>query len=120
MSRLVLLESPYAKQDAGTHEHPAFPGSSYQFIVYARRCTRDSVLRGEAPFPSHLIYTQSGILDDTSAGERQLGIDAGTAWLGKAEAVVVYTDYGVSRGMQHRIEHARGMGLPIETREIGK
>jgi len=64
--------------------------------------------------------TQSGILDDTNAGERQLGIDAGTAWLGKAEAVVVYTDYGVSRGMQHRIEHARGMGLPIETREIGK
>lgn len=46
-------------------------------VEYARACVRDSVLRGEAPIASHLLFTQPGILDDAKPEERQLGIDAG-------------------------------------------
>ena len=42
-------------------------------------CLRDSLLRGEGPITSHLLYTQPGVLDDQIPEERQMGIDAGLA-----------------------------------------
>jgi hypothetical protein len=104
--RLVILESPYA-------------GDVEANIEYARRCVRHSLSLGEAPIASHLLYTQPGILDDSVAIERQWGIDAGLAWRRVAEASVVYTDRGVSRGMEYGIEAAKKAGLPIEIRTIG-
>lgn len=104
--RLVIIESPYA-------------GDVEANVAYARRCVRDSLLRGEAPIASHLLYTQPGILDDDIPAERQQGIDAGLAWRVVAHASVVYTDRGISRGMQYGIVEARAAGLPVEFRQIG-
>ena len=89
----ILIESPFAG-DVATH------------IIYARRAMKDSFARGEAPWCSHLIYTQEGILDDTISGERAQGIEAGLLWGSYADITAVYTDYGISRGMKQGIARA--------------
>lgn len=103
--RLVILESPYA-------------GDIEANVEYARAAIRDALSRGEAPIASHLLYTQPGILKDEVPQERQWGIDAGLAWGRVAEATVVYTDRGTSRGMEYGISAAKAAGRPIEYRSI--
>lgn len=73
---------------------------------------------GEAPIASHLLYTQPGVLRDEIPDERQRGISAGLAWLRVAEAVVVYTDRGISVGMNQGIEAAISAGVSVEFREL--
>ena len=101
----VILESPYA-------------GNIERNIEYARAAVHDSLMRGEAPIASHLLYTQDGVLDDTVPNERQLGIDAGHAWMEAAEAVVFYVDLGMSKGMQAAAIRAGEIGKPCEERYI--
>ncbi len=103
--RLVILESPYA-------------GEVEANVAYARRCLRDSLRRGESPIASHLLYTQPGVLDDAVPVERQQGIDAGLAWRRVAEASVVYTDRGISKGMEYGIKAAEQAGIPVEYRRL--
>lgn len=103
--RLVIIESPFAG-DIGAN------------IDYARACVRDSLLRGEAPIASHLLYTQTGVLDDNIPSERQHGIDAGLAWRAVAYASVVYTDHGISKGMEYGIKAATESGIAVEYRSI--
>lgn len=67
--------------------------------LYLRACLHDSLIRGEAPFASHAIYTQQGVLCDTIPGQRALGIEAGFEWWKGAHKVVFYTDLGWSAGM---------------------
>ena len=105
--KLVILESPYA-------------GNIPMNIQYARRCVRDSLLRGEAPIASHLLYTQDSILNDDIPEERQLGIAAGLAWKIVAEATVVYADLGITDGMHYGIRQARKQGLDVEIRYLFK
>jgi hypothetical protein len=105
--RLVIIESPYA-------------GDIERNVEYARACVRDSLERGEAPIASHLLYTQPGILRDEIAAERQWGIDAGLAWRKVAQASVVYTDLGITRGMEYGIKAAEEAGIPVEYRSLGK
>lgn len=105
--RLVILESPYAG-DVDAH------------VAYARRCMKDSIMRGEAPFASHLLYTQPGILDDSIPNERQFGINAGLAWAEHAWATVVYRDLGISKGMQTGINRAFADVRPIIHRWLDK
>jgi hypothetical protein len=78
----------------------------------------DCLMRGEAPFASHLLYTQPGVLHDDVADERKLGIQAGLAWGEMADATVVYVDHGVSPGMQLGIDRARELGRPVELRRL--
>lgn len=104
--RLVVVESPYS-------------GDVKTNVAYARRCVVDCLARGEAPIASHLLFTQPGILDDTDEEQRGLGIACGHAWISRADAVVVYSDRGVSLGMQSGIICAERMGVPVEYREIG-
>jgi hypothetical protein len=100
--KLVIVESPFA-------------GEVERNIAYARRCIRDSLSRGEAPIASHLLYTQPGVLDDAIPHERQWGIDAGLAWhAAGGVTTAVYTDLGISKGMQYGIAAAIG-----EYRSIG-
>jgi len=99
------LESPYA-------------GDVEFHTMYARECMRDCLKRGEAPFASHLLYTQPGILKDEIPQERELGIDAGLSWALAAEATVVYEDFGISTGMRKGIERAKKDGRPIEYRRL--
>jgi hypothetical protein len=104
--RLVIVESPYAGEVARNER-------------YARACLADCLRRGEAPFASHLLYTQPGVLRDGVNPERVLGIRAGFAWGRMADATVVYTDLGLSPGMQAGIDDARDNWRPVEYRQIG-
>lgn len=101
----VILESPYAGDVEGN-------------VEYARKCVRDSLSRGEAPIASHLLYTQPGILNDLIPEERQWGIDAGLEWRKVADASVVYTDRGISKGMEYGIAAAEAAGISVEYRSL--
>ena len=110
MKKLVILESPYA----GTSRFKLVRlFQRWLNIRYARACLRDSVMQGESPIASHLTYTQPGVLNDDNPIERAMGIEAGLAWRGVAEATVVYTDRGVSDGMEYGIKAATEAGIPI-------
>ena len=102
---LVIVESPYAG-DVETNE------------AYVRAAMADCLARGEAPYASHLLYTQPGVLDDTLPEERERGICAGFAWRAAAVRTVVYTDRGISRGMQYGIDHAASLGHAVEYRTL--
>lgn len=104
--RLVILESPYA-------------GDIEANVEYARRCIKDCLSRGESPIASHLLYTQSGILDDAIPEQRALGIEAGLAWYRVADAVIFYTDHGMSRGMRGAAERAGALSMNVEFRTLG-
>ena len=105
--KLVVVESPYA-------------GDIRKNTEYARACVRDSLLRGEAPIASHLLYPQPGILREEIASERQHGIEAGLAWLPKADLMAVYIDNGVSFGMSEAQKTAESLGITIEHRRLRK
>jgi len=100
--KLVILESPYA-------------GNVQRNIEYARKCVKDSIMRGESPIASHLLLTQEGILDDSIPEEREMGIKAGLAWKKVADRHVFYVDYGMSKGMK---DAEKSSNLPIEYRKI--
>lgn len=102
---LVILESPFA-------------GLVDRNLRYLRACMRDCILRGEAPFASHGLYTQPGVLDDGNPQERSMGIAAGFAWRAAAVKTVVYEDLGITPGMEAGITHAMSMGQPIERRAL--
>jgi len=103
--KLVQLETPYA-------------GNVMHNIGFARACMRDCLLRGEAPFASHLLYTQIGILDDNIPKERELGIKAGLLWGAQADYTVVYTNLGISVGMQQGIHRAEKEDRPVYYRTL--
>jgi hypothetical protein len=105
--RKVFVESPYAG-DVSANE------------AYARACLKDCLDRDEAPYASHLLYTQPGVLDDTLPQERKKGIEAGFAYRDVTQATVVYIDKGLSGGMREGIEHALSIGHPIEYRTLRK
>jgi len=103
--KLVVIESPYA-------------GDIEANVEYARRCVRDSLERGEAPVAFHLLFTQPGILRDEVKEERQWGMDAGHAWIEKADLVAVYTDKGISRGMKWGMRVAYKYLIPVAERTL--
>lgn len=75
-------------------------------------------MRGEAPFGSHLLYAQHGILNDAIPGERIQGMDAGFAWGKRADLTAVYIDRGLSRGMSAGIIRAANEKRQIEYRTL--
>lgn len=104
MWQRAILESPYA-------------GEVETNRLYALACLRDMFLRNEAGFASHLIYPR--FLQKYNYEERRLGIAAGQIWIPAAHKVIVYTDLGVSSGMEQGIEYAKVCKVPIEERELG-
>lgn len=137
--KLVIIESPFAPQTprpngscngcgiAPHYRHCAYCRALEQWhsdraanIQYARAAIADSLRRGEAPFASHALYTQRGILDDNQPADRALGIAAGFAWGAKADLVAVYTDRGISQGMREGMARAEIAGQPIEQRTLYK
>jgi len=107
--RLVYLESPYA---GDTHEEIA------ENVRYARACMADCLRRGEAPFASHLLYTQPGVLRDEVKEERKLGMSAGFKWSRMAPVSVFYVDRGFSDGMIQGMEVAQAHGRYVEMRKL--
>jgi hypothetical protein len=107
--KLVIIESPFA---ADTKER------SELHVRYARAALRDSLMRCEAPFASHLLYTQPGVLDDGDREERRIGITAGLEWGEWADLVAVYEDLGISPGMEQGIAAAHRRGARVESRRL--
>ncbi len=106
----VLIESPFAG---------ATPEETALNVRYLRACMRHSFIHcHEYPFASHALYTLPGILDDTVASERALGIEAGLVWGAWAEATIVYLDRGLSKGMRQGILRAKCEGRLIINRRL--
>lgn len=101
----TIVESPYA-------------GEVKLNVGYLQSCMRDSLLRGEAPYASHGLYTQPGVLRDEEPGERELGIRAGFAWRQHAELTVFYIDRGFSSGMNLALRECIEMNHPFEFRSL--
>lgn len=101
----MLIESPYK-------------GDVQKNTMYARAAMLDSLHRGEAPFASHLLYTQ--VLDDADPFYRNMGIEAGLD-VGKAmKLTAVYDDLGISSGMLLGIQRAEEENRPVEFRHLGE
>lgn len=111
MNRAVILESPFAGRTRRERRLNR---------RYLNDCIRDCVLRGETPYASHKMLTDS--LDDMRPREREIGINAGFEMrriLRDSGAVtVVYEDRGISRGMQLGIEHSEAAGVPVIRRTL--
>ena len=105
--KCVIIESPYRAE--GPSEFRANED-------YARLCLKDSLDRGEAPLASHLLYPQ--VLSDANPEERKLGMEVGWAWLLLADLVVVYTDRGITQGMEGGIGKAVKHGIEVERRQL--
>lgn len=101
----VIIESPYA-------------GDVETNLRYVRAAMRDCLQRGEAPFASHALYTQPGVLDDNDPEERDHGIVAGLLWGSMADKTVVYTDLGTTPGMWRGITSAVRSDRPVEYRTL--
>lgn len=121
----VVIESPLRGRVPGwvAQRVPGLYGPIERFgrwlnKRYARACMRDSLARGEAPYASHLVFDQPGILDDADPADRALGMYAGFAWGASAQRVAVYVDRGVSHGMIAGIRRAEAAGIPIERRSL--
>jgi hypothetical protein len=107
--RLVVIESPLsAHTRAGIERNKD----------YAKECMRDSLRRGEAPYASHLLFDQPGILDDTIPLQREQGIMAGFAWGERAERVAFYVDLGISSGMLRGFERAIHTDADVVVRSL--
>lgn len=107
--QLVIVESPYAAaNEAELNRH----------LDYGRACLADCLARGESPIASHLLLTQPGVLVDAIPEQRAKAIAAGHAWMQVADLVVVYTDRGISPGMQQAIDAAKVIGCPVELRTL--
>jgi len=103
----VIIESPLS-------------GNFERNIRYARLCMLDSLQRGEAPFASHLLYTQ--VWNDLDEELRASGMAAAQAWYPAADLCAVYVDLGTSGGMKAGImacEQSPGR-IPIERRTLGR
>lgn len=104
----VIIESPFAGDEGIVARNRA----------YLCAAMHDCLLRGEAPFASHGLYTQPGVLDDTKPEERRLGIEAGFAWRALAKKTIVYIDFGVTKGMLKGINHAIEHGHEVVMRSL--
>lgn len=102
---IVIIESPYA-------------GNIEANLTYVRECMADCLARGEAPFASHALYTQPGVLDDTIPAERELGIQAGFAFRAVSDLTAFYIDRGISSGMRLGHRDALDKGHRLELRSI--
>lgn len=101
----VIVESPYM-------------GDIERNTRYARACMHHCLLRGEAPYASHLLYTQPGVLRDEIPDERTLGIEAGFVWRPVAELTVFFVDLGWSGGMKLAFEKVKDQVHPFEVRVL--
>ncbi len=103
----VAIESPYAALAHTTVD---------DHVQYARLCMTDSLLKGEAPFLSHLLYTQA--LADNVPEQRRLGMRAGLALSERLDFAAIYYDLGISPGMVKAIQHYREIGKRQELRRL--
>lgn len=105
--KLVIIESPFFNKNPKQQEYN---------ILYARECMKECLYNNEAPYLSHLLYTQ--VLDDNILQERNFGIEAGFEFRKVIHNTIVYTDLGISSGMAWGIENAIKQGNTVEYRTL--
>ena len=105
--KIVIIESPLNADDIEGFERN---------MDYAKACLMDSLLRGESPYASHILYTH--VLRDSNEHERAMGMIAGIEFTRVADLVAVYGDKGVSKGMESGIQEAIKYGVPYEFRSL--
>lgn len=106
----VLVESPFGSDDDEIVKRN---------IRYLRQCLHDCFINyNEAPFASHGLYTLDGVLDDRIKEQRSMGIEAGLIWGKEADYTVVYTDFGITKGMRLGIERARKENRKVYFRKL--
>ena len=118
--KFVIVESPFATNTITLPDGTEHEVKEWGNILYARACMHDCLVsHGEAPYASHLLYTQEGVLDDTVPTERDLGITAGLEIGRKAELRIFYLDRGFSSGMRWALKFALEIGQECEVRRLG-
>jgi len=103
--RLVVVETPYAGEVAYN-------------VAFARACMKYCFSMNWAPFASHLLYAQSGILNNQNPKERRLGIESGFEWREFADMTVVFKNLGISKGMELGIEDSMQKLVPVKILEL--
>jgi hypothetical protein len=117
--RFVVVESPFAAGSLTLPDGTVVSLERETNVAYACACLHDCLTRhGEAPYASHLLYTQPGVLDDDIPEERRLGIQAGLEVSRLARLRLFYVDRGFSGGMRWALKYARGIGQPCEIRRL--
>lgn len=115
---IVCVESPFkpSAADIATYEDRFSEAELLrQNIVYARLAVLNSLSRGEAPFASHLLYTQVWSEQDDL---RAAGIKAGIEMHHRCDTVALYVDLGVSSGMRAADKNAELIGVARTRRMI--
>jgi hypothetical protein len=114
-TKLVVLETPFA----GKSKDPIEWQEEVDYnLSYLRAAMRDCFMKGEAPYASHALYTQPGVLNDKDVLERERGMEGGFMWGVKADYIVVYYDLGLSSGMREGITRASQRGQEVHFRSL--
>lgn len=103
----VVIESPYAASQSGTVE---------QHVRYLDDCVLWCVRNGYSPYASHALVTR--VYSDLVDEEREAGIQAGYAFHDAVGLVMVFTDLGISPGMQRAIDRCRERGTQLVFQQI--
>jgi hypothetical protein len=103
----VFVCSPYKSTTSEAHE---------ENVAYAQQALVDSLGRSEAPFAPHLLYPQ--VLIDADELDRNVAMAAGKAWLEVSDVLAVYTDLGISGGMEEEIAWAEDNMVTVEYRTL--
>jgi hypothetical protein len=112
----VVIESPFGRNVDGSKCTPAQYARN---IRYLNRALAHSIAMGdEAPYASHRFYP--GLLDDTNAEQRALGMKMGLVWSMVAQRVAVYQDHGITAGMSVALAQHGERGIPVVFRSIGE
>lgn len=119
--KLVVIESPFKTSKISMPDGTLTVIAEEDNLQYARACARDCLLNHqEAPWGSHLLYPQPGLLSDANSKERDLGIRAGLVWARQAELTVIYVDRGLTQCvLKYGIPGSHNDGRPIELRMLG-
>lgn len=111
----TVIESPFGRNVDGSKCTPAEYARN---VRYLNRALEHSIAMGdEAPYASHRFYP--GLLDDTNAEHRALGMKMGLVWSEVAQKVAVYQDHGVTPGMRAALAQHRERGIIVVFRSIG-
>ena len=97
MKPLVYIASPLS-------------GDVEQNLEFARKACRFAIEQEVTPFAPHLMYTQ--MLDDSSPGARQLGIEMGNQMLELCDELWLCGDR-ISEGMANEKALAEQIGIPV-------
>lgn len=105
----VIIESPYAADTAA---------GVARNLRYLRACIAYCLSQDAAPYASHGLYTQPGVLNDKVPEERKKGMRAGFSIAKKLDERWMFIDLGITDGMLRGEESAKKYGQPVRRLSI--